>query len=241
MKRSLRATPRISANKLAEYMQASPRRRKTIIVDQIKPATAVVIRYSDANHALVRFYRDPARTGKNLLVSAADLRDRAATHPDDYASKCLIASARALEAFAPLADRIRPRGLLAVASSTRNSDLVLSGVRVVVAPDVSLIEPGTELRVGAFKFHFPRTSTLRPESLQYVATLLHANLEAAGDAPKKAHCVGVDVFSEKFEPAPRALKERMKNLEAACEEIAERWPTLYDALAEKEAAEGGDG
>lgn len=240
MNRLLRSTPRISVNKLAEYMQASARRRRSIIIDQIRPSTAIVIRYDEASRALVRFYRDPDRSTSRLLTAASDLRDKAALIPDAHASQCYLASARAIEAFVPISDRIRPKGLIAVASPKSGAHLKLGGVSISVAPDVSLLEPGTERRVGAMKFHFPRTSKLSTESLQYVATLLYTHLESVGDTPRKGHCYGIDVFSETFETAPRALKDRMKNLEAACEEIAERWSKLYESVAANLGAEAAE-
>jgi hypothetical protein len=168
------------------------------------------------------------------------MRDRAAVNPDEYASKSLMASARALEAFAPLSEKIKPKGVIALAGPIRNTDVLIRGVRVVVAPDISLLEIGTEHRIGAIKFHFPRSSKLTSESLQYVSTLLYQYLEDVGDSPKKTHCFSVDVFSEKFETVPRAMKDRYKNLEAACEEIAERWPALYDSLLTQAAATEDD-
>jgi hypothetical protein len=37
-------------------------------------------------------------------------------------------------------------------------------------------------------------------------------------------CLFIDVFAGKVHRAPAAFKKRMKDLEAACEEIAGRWP-----------------
>lgn len=100
----------------------------------------------------------------------------------------------------------------------------------MVAPDVSLLEPGTERRVGAIKLHFSRSAPLSAEGLQYAATLVHECLAEGEDHPSKARCFCVDVFGQKIETVPRAVKDRMKNLEAACEEIVERWPSLVEML-----------
>lgn len=228
MDAKLRLSPRFSINKLAEYMSASPRRRRSLIIDQIRVPVAKVINYEDARRVLVRFFGDPDRTPKQLLDTAATFRDRAALSPEEHRSQCLISSARALEAFAPFSDHFRPRGVVAVPGPRKGADLTLGGVRVVVAPDISLIEPGTEQRVGAIKFHFSRSAPLSAEGLQYSSTLLYEHLERDWDRPTKSRCISVDIFGHRAEAVPRAVKDRLKNLEAACEEISERWPTLVD-------------
>lgn len=226
----LRVSPRFSLNKIAEYMTAAPRRRRRLIIDQIRIPTVKVVNYEDARRVLVRFFCDPHRAPKRLLDIAATFRDRAAQNPNEYHSRCLLSSARALESFAPFSEQIRPKGVVVVSGPRHGLDVVLGGVRIVVAPDVSLLEPGTERRVGAIKLHFSRSAPLSAEGLQYAATLVHGCLVEGGDYPSKGRCFSVDVFAQRGETVPRAVKDRMKNLEAACEEIAERWPSLVEML-----------
>lgn len=235
MDAKLRVSPRFSLNKIAEYMTAAPRRRRSLIIDQIRTHTAKVIHYDDARRVLVRFFCDPDRTSKTLLDVAATFRDRAAQIPDEHRSQCLISSARALESFARFSERIRPKGVIVVSGPRQGANIVLRGVRIVVAPEVSLLEPSTERRVGAIKLHFSRSAPLSTEALQYAATVIHEWLIRRGDHPSKARCFSVDVFSQKSETVPRAVKDRLKNLEAACEEIAERWPRLVEMLRSQSA------
>jgi len=230
MDAKLRMSPRFSLNKIAEYMTATPRRRRSLIIDQIRPPIAKVINYEDARRVLVRFFCDPDRTPKKLLEAAAALRDRAAGSHDEHRIRCLISSARALESFAPFSERVRPKAVVAVGCPRQGADLALGGVRIVVSPDVSLLEPGTERCVGAVKLHFSRSAPLGAEELAYAATIVHECLSDKGYDPIKARCFSVDVFAQIIETVPRSVKDRVKNLEAACEEIAERWPKLLEAL-----------
>ncbi len=75
---SLRSTPRFSVNKLAEYLVAGPRRRRSLILDSINPPTVKVIGYEDARHTIVRYFSDQSRTIRQLLDMGSLLRDRAA-------------------------------------------------------------------------------------------------------------------------------------------------------------------
>lgn len=231
MNKELRKHPRFSLNKIAEYMLATPRRRRSLIIDQIRPPTAKVITYEFARRELVRFMCDPDRTSKRLLTAASAMRDRAADSAEEHRAKCLLCSARALESFSTFSDRVRPKGVVALAAVRRSADVVLGGVRIVVAPDVLLIEQGSERLVGVVKFHFSRSAPLRGEALQYAGTLVHRCLVNGGNSPVKAKCYSIDVFSGGVETVPRAIVDRMKNLEAACEEVAERWPVLLQQLA----------
>lgn len=226
-----RKSPRISLNKLAEYLVATPRRRRSLILDQIKPVAYKTVRYEHARRILIRFFCDPSRTSRSLSNAATRLRDRAAEHQDkDFFQRCLLASARAVEAFVPIAEGIRTCGPLAVPGSRRQPHLLVAGVRVVVAPDLSFVERGTENRVGALKFHISSSARLEDEALRYAAALMYHFVEQSGDRPQRELCEVIDVFSGKNETTPKAIKDRLKNIEAACEEIAERWPGLLKAV-----------
>src|SRR5262249_44607016 len=104
------------------------------------------------------------------------------------------------------------------------------GVKVSVAPDVSVIAPGTERRIGAVKFHFSVAYALDQRARQYAATILYSLIEQTGGSPIHTLCDSVDVFDAADESAPRATKKRLKDVEAACEEIADRWPGLVELV-----------
>ena len=47
-----------------------------------------------------------------------------------------------------------------------------------------------------------------------------------GEVPEKKLCVTVDAFAGKSYPAPGDAASRFKNMQAACESIAERWDNV---------------
>src|SRR6266516_3318066 len=101
----LRTDPRFSLNKIAEYLTATPRRRRRLILDQIRPVVYKAGRYGRARSALQRFICDPSRTVEQLKRVAVRLRDRAAEpNLDLFDVQCLKGSARAIEAFVPIAE-----------------------------------------------------------------------------------------------------------------------------------------
>lgn len=74
------------------------------------------------------------------------------------------------------------------------------------------------------------TYKLTQEARKYAATLLYALIETNGGTPLRTLCDSVDVFAAAYESAPRATKRRLEDVEAACEEIAERWPGLVEIV-----------
>lgn len=231
----LRSEPRFSANKLAEYMTAAgPTKRRSLIVDQIVSPTTKILNYEHARAAARRILSDPSRNAQSWMRAASRLRDSAANTPDEFDARCMRLSAQALEAFAPSSHLIRAGGAVVVAGRRQWGALTLAGVRVSLSPEASLLEVGSEHRIGAIQFHFSRTA-LKTEGLQYVAAMLVEALSQSGDSARRALCIAVDAFTGGVVDAPRAMKTRMRDLESACEEITERWPALYSEQLAKYA------
>lgn len=230
----LRSEPRFGANKLAEYMTAGPAKRRSLIVDQIVSPATKILNYEHARAAARRILSDPSRSANSWMRAASRLRDMAANTPDEFDARCMRLSAQALEAFAPSSNLIRTGSAVVVAGRRQWGALTLAGVRVSLSPEASLLEVGSERRIGAIQFHFAKT-TLKTEGLQYVGAMLVAALTQSGDTPRRSMCTAVDAFSGVVIDAPRAMKARMKDIESACEEIAERWPALYSEQVAKYA------
>ncbi|SRR6266566_851001 len=228
---NIRLTPRFSLNKLAEYLVGSPRRRRRLILDQIESKVYKTVRYDKARAILQRFVCDPTRNTSWLQSAAARLRDRAGeAGREPFEAKCLRASARAIEAFLPIASDFRYSDVIAVPGARQNSFMMIGGVKISVLPDVTIIRPGTERQVGAIKFHISATYPLSEASLRYAALLLFRYAEERGGDPSREFSEVVDVFGATYESTPRATKRMLMDVEAACEEIAERWPHLIDVV-----------
>lgn len=237
MEVKLRVEPRISMNKLAEYaVTAGSLRRRSIIADQIVDRPFKRVTYEHGRRALARFFMNPASTPEQLHRVADGLRDRAGSTPKDHLAekRSLIRSARALEAFELIADDVKSKKAVAVPGAKGGAALSWSGVRVSVRPDIGLLRPGTERRIGAIKFHFSVHGRLTPKALKYAATILRAYLIDQGETPQPSQCIAVDVMAMEYESAPRSMRTILKELQASCKEIAALWPSI---LAEEQENE----
>lgn len=233
MTSSLRQTPRFSLNKLAEYMSATVSRRRALIIGQMTSPRAMVVNYEHARLAIRRLLRQPDRKPRSWILEGERLRDLASGAVEDFDCRCMLLSAQVLEAFAPHSDALKPVGVVSVSGKMSTEKLTLGGVFVSIAPEIALIEPGTEDRVGSIKFHMAKTVSLNVDGLQYVSTLLYESLTRMDAAPRPSLCFAVDAFSGRIELVPRARRKRLVDLEHACEEIAERWPAILLQQTEK--------
>jgi hypothetical protein len=222
--------------KLAEYtVTASSTRRRSLVKAQIKLALEDSEKrrwwHSEAKAAIRKFFRQRSMTAPDLLEAASNLRDEAAkTAIKDSKRITLLASARAIEAFAPIAEAVRDEGLIASAGRRESARLQRGNVSIIIAPDLLFLERGTERVIGALKLHATQEFKLASEALLNAAAILYTYLKDCGEMPEHAHCVVVDVFTPGFEVAPHRLQRRMQAVEAACEEIEGWWNAMYDRV-----------
>ena len=223
--------PKISVNKLGEYLDATPARRRRIVQDQKDPKDFMVIRYKDAREIIVDFLSSGLENEQDALSAASRLRDEEAA--TSFAKQDKNASADAIEDFLDASDLINMDGMVTERVKKNTTDsMVIAGVDVSIRPDVIFKDQKTGGIVGALKLHFSKTHPLNSTSSKYVATVMRVHLEKRENSeidPKK--CYVVDVPTKNVNHAPRAYKKNMKDIEAACEEIEARWK--YSATINK--------
>jgi hypothetical protein len=222
-------SPRISANKLGEYVVASPPRRRTIIRDQKNPPTYKDARYRQADEPVERFLLSGGRDEKVIDAAIVNLRSRVAA--SSWAREANESTAQALDRLLVMKSQLFADGLVYVAAPISPPKLRIGGVEVSVRPTVLVVDQ-KRLKIGAVRLHYTKTaeSALDGEGGEYVATLLHQwttkHTPRAGFAPSPQLSMCVDVFRKSIVRAPVSQTRRMDTLTAACEEIAARWPTI---------------
>lgn len=220
------AFPKISLNKLGEYLEASPTRRKSIVKAQKKPpGEMIVARYGDAHAALKEYFAYP--TDEFLHGRILELREDQSG--SDWARQDRQLSADALAACVDLIELIHFDGYRAVPCPQNPSAVMLiSGTKVSIRPEflVTKIDDPRKI-VGAMKFSFNKQHALQHEGCEYVSTVLRKYLTDTyvGAQIDSKLCISIATSSKLILSAPKAYKARMNAIEAACEEIAVRWPS----------------
>lgn len=221
----VRESPRVSVNRLGEYLIASPAGRKRIIHEQKHPCEPRYLRYPEASLAVTEFLCE----GLNAGVLRAHLERFAATAPrDDFDAQRLRLCAEAVERFAGLVPRLELEGVIISAVGTEPPVLQVAGVDISVRPEVVLqvLDRRGNNRVGLLKLYFAKYHPLDERSGSYIATLLrsYAEQHLGRLGPVEPRLVRVvDVFAGTVFHAPRARSRRLSDVRLACEEIAERW------------------
>ncbi len=223
-----RRARRISVNKLGEYMTATPLRRRRIVQDQKRPKGFILPRYTEAQDAITK-YLVGGKADAGRLTSEIE-RLNSAPSATQWESDRKRLAREALQAFLDIADSIDLEGLSAARGGNDQPRLSIGGLEVSIRPEVVLSATDRHGRpkAGALKLYFSKTSPLTNDSAAYIATALHAFVEAHTPSAyaEARNCRVIDVFGQEVYTAPRASARRRNDLVAACEEIARAWEQL---------------
>lgn len=221
--------PRISVNKLAEYLEAHADRRKKIVQDAKYPAGYITARYKDAREAIKDYIRGVS--DEDAILSRIDEFESAI--PDsDWQENDNASSAEALK-FLLDTDISCWEEFEIEPFEGENTLIEISGVGISVHPDLVVrMTDGASALVGLIKLHLAKNNELSEESQKIVAILLYQFAgqfiadETDGEIATPKCCISFDVFRRRSEYCPTAVKMRVRKIETACEEIALWWGKL---------------
>lgn len=228
--------PRISANKLGEYLVADESRKITILKNSKKAPKAITIHYTKARSAFPKSFRPDGFSSASLSKKATQLQNLIV--PPGWEADENRLSSIVLEQLALVVDQI----VISDASQLPRpkegwGGLTIANVRISVNPDCVFTMPYRgQTRVGAVMLYTTKDDT---KSLSrnlgdyaagdYVAAILlrilEQNVSNSGKAlPSK--CFVVDVHRKQiYQPSTRA-KTLFNHIDAACQGIASRWDDI---------------
>lgn len=221
--------PRISVNKLCEFMTAKAARQRQILRDQKYPTDFKGVYYKEATEAISVAV---ASNLENLKPVEDSIKILGQMTPDKIGTQRRIAAnLDALETFLLMLDAIDLRGIETRLGDQSPPRLMIHGVEISVRPEVVLTATGKSNAplVGALKLHLPRTFHLNEDSAGYVSAILQewckTHLADEG-AVNGSMCPVIDVGSMAVYPGVKATTARMKDVDAICQNITALWPTI---------------
>ena len=222
-----RVEPRISVNKLGEYLVATPVRRRSIILNQKRPSTFIAARYREAVEAMISFLERGAIDDDIIYKAIDGLSEKPVV--GDFQEQDRDLSIEALASFLDMVDDIELDGLACRRGETDPPPMDICGVYVSVRPEIVLTgtNRGGGNMVGVIKIYLAKTHPLTEDAGSYVGTVLQRFasewLASYGDVDYRK-CHTLDVFAQKIYSAPRAYRRRQNDIDAACTEISRIWP-----------------
>jgi hypothetical protein len=222
--------PTVSLHQLARYLVATPLGRRRIVERQKRPFGLSDMWYEFADNTICRFLVEGA-TNIDLLTETAD--DLYREGPDHETEAVRLANnAEALDAFHDALEQFDTDDVqIDQSDREKMPPLLIAGVDVAVAPELILRSQSRgRPTVGAVKLYFSKDARLDDRAAGYMTALVQDYVERvirAGDETVAPRLVRVfDIFAGRVHEAPSGTQRRLREIEAACEEIALWWPVV---------------
>jgi hypothetical protein len=214
---------------LADFMEASKRRERSILQASKYRPIARVIQHAEARGIVGKFILDKDVDAGWLREAAERLRNRLAD--DDFDRELYDNNSDYVARFAdvcgnlnlPVAERLVP--------GPRES-LDIRGARITVDLSFRLSRRTrtNKLRQGAAMLRYARGKGLAPEVGAWQSAFLFGFLgETLADRevePERQLCITIDAYSGAWHSAPGNSVSRYRDMKAACQSIAEQWPNI---------------
>ncbi|WP_339815247.1 hypothetical protein [uncultured Imperialibacter sp.] len=220
-------SPRISINKLADYTDANSSRRKKIIEECKYPDDVRFLQtwYNDAKKYVAKY----CTTGFDVDILDKGMKTIAAKPALDPTSVTRNKSNAEVLALLKSIEFPDLSNFNVYVYKGENKKLEIKGVDISAYPDI-IIE-GVHRKnpiVGALKFQYSSGNQLTEEPRKSVSALLVKFLQ--DEYPKhKAHlplCLSIDIHQQGITAAPKTIISRFNQIDACCEEIADRWDSI---------------
>jgi len=224
----VRVEPRLSGNKLGEYLVAKPKRRRRILTDSKYPKSFIGPRFGDFYKILEKGIQEDSIDTDSLDAAIQILVDK--TTSTDWHAQNKTLSLDLLSHLKIMVDSMGLNQYSVKKLVAKPGVSIVRGVEISVRPELLIeAEKRGEKVIGAVKLNVAKSFPLNDDSGNYIATMVRNFLEEqySGDVSiDPSLCFVVDLPHERFFKAPKAFKQRTADIEAACDEIRAVWPTI---------------
>ncbi len=205
-------------------------RQNQILRNAKFPPDYITAYYREAGDAIARYLASGMADGALLDNTISALLQKEATNI--YETRRIAGNVDAIETFQTLLDDIDFGGADPRLGAQTAPYVSRKNVGISVRPEVTLhAKAKSGDLVGGIKLHFPKTEPLDKEQADYVSALLQVYCEEylwKEGSPSAKHCLLIDLGSGVVYLGIKSIKQRMKDVENACSQIAAIWPTITE-------------
>jgi hypothetical protein len=234
IKHKYHPSPRLSANQVADYLDANATKRRNILRDAKFPPIILLIPYSDAKAALIgHFARNQAESQLDGRVQA--LRRKAGL-PDisEFERRNCNLCIEAIESFQAAESKMKLNKLRFSRPGGHFPKLKISGVSVSVSIDLLTAKTdskGTSAKGGAMlvfsKSGGPQKNM--PARCKAISLLIFELLKdqgRPGEVYDPTMCMAIDVFKGIIYRAKSEQRQLWKTVGMSCDEVTRIWPSV---------------
>lgn len=219
--------PKITVNKLGEFLTATPKRQRKILE---------AIKYPGENKFMFTGYNEARRAIKNyvlndfnediLLECINEFEEKTEEERDNFTDSTIDALTIVLES-----NEITDTGFTFLPYEGSNPKLIIEGVEVSVNPEFIVhSETSKGKYIGAAKFHISRSGHYGEEGGKYISAILHAfveeHIDLDGRTLRNTNCVSYDVFTDSLIECPNSIVRRWEDIQAGCQNIQAIWGSI---------------
>lgn len=220
--------PKMSVNKLGEFLVASPSRQRKI-VEQLKYPKEnqfAIMGYKDARIAIREYFINDFE--ESIILACVEKLEKKSPNTD-FKKILLKSEIESLELI--LESENINQDLIYLPYTGDNPKLNISGVEVSVNPDLIVKNTmrGNEY-IGGLKIHLSKNYKFGEEGSKYIATILYHYVEnfvdLKGCKVRNSVNLSYDVFTDMFVICPNSVKKRWGDINAACLTIVAIWNSI---------------
>ncbi|WP_214073901.1 hypothetical protein [Mucilaginibacter sp. dw_454] len=225
-------TPRISVNKLGEYIYATPGRKRSILMDAKFPSTFITARYSPVQNAAIKYF-SASQKDIEIFDRVRQLLSQKTITNEKQKDRIILC----IEALNKLTGCITGKLVPyienpAIKGYADCSSIDVNGVTISLRPEILLLDPITKQPKGAIKLAISKNHFLTINEGQCISGLIKTYLEKELNIDcHYKDCLTVDVFSNRLIFAPIKNTWTVNKIESACDDIKTIWPTLQKNVA----------
>ena len=222
--------PVISVNKLGEYLVCRAARKRTLLRQRKYPDEFQVGTYHrEAAEAIQRYLADGALDPLILENALNSLNQMVSGNIGTI--RRINSNIERIESFWEMLDDIDFKG--AVPELGPNAGRMnICGVDISVRPEIILRGAGPKGRklVGAVKLQLSASTRFDEEAAGYVSAAVQEycrrSISVDEEVVHAAYCRVIDIGNEIVHPGVRSTRQRLRDIEAECQNIVALWPSI---------------